>query len=335
MRRGDIIVYTEFTLVLMLMFLASSFPEPWRTYAGLGAILCFMPIIMAQEALISYVMREHQHLTIVCRHMNGLTKVYSIFFDEMEERRTVGSEPLYMQRIKSTEPIKIEGYGKVRCIQLITGSKSFDERVELQHGFAEYMGFQFGHPKTAVVVVWERESVGSRIDTAEYIPVFELAEAPKDRALGIRWLEGEVLEQKPPDLRNLLNELAYYKNAYNEEHSRRLWLETTMAGLRTEMNSLLDVISKKSEQVVVILLSLIKAFGDIYSAYKAVAGKSLTAKALEIVLAMVMVGGVVYILSQHGPEIGLWLSVSTNQVFLLIALAIIVAGLYFYYRRRR
>jgi hypothetical protein len=240
-----------------------------------------------------------------------------------------------MQRIIPTEAVNIEGYGKVKCIQLITGQKSFDERVELQHGFVEYMGFQFTHPKTAVIVVWERESIGSSVDTAEHIPVFELAEAPKDRALNIRWVEGEISPKAPPEPGDILKELAYYKSMYEREHGRRLWLETTMAGLRTEMNSLLDVISKKSEQVVVILLSLIKAFGDIYSAYKAVAGKSLTAKALEIVLAMVMVGGIVYLLSQHGPEIGLWLSVPQNQAFLIIALAIIVAGLYFYYRRRR
>jgi len=302
-----------------------------------GMVFSIMSMVVVNEAL-KWKAAEFTHIKATCRPSNIQL---DIFFKELE---TIEIEPgTCATKLSLAEKMIHPFYGVLDQYIIIKHELKWEDRMTFEAGKAIFKGQIIDHAQSAKVVLYEPHNVFD-MDHLNPVPVFWLREAPNDSQYPQQM---SILAQIAGD-QEYSAELFNYSEVYKEmemlkgrnielkrqalrHHQDKIRLEEVNDQLKNELHAVLGSKSDQKQCVVEQVLTALEAHTNIRTALQSLQPTSwLTRGFIMLFLGLAVVG---LFLVNPGEIMG-WLSIKQNQFFIII-LAGVVAGIYYYTRRKR
>ena len=308
-------------------------PGDWVVGSSFAMIVGF---IVWEEIWLMEKTHPYRYVRAVLRPVN---KVLHLFVRNIETKRVYGN--IYSTTLELAYPVKDPYYGKVKRYS-IKHTFRFGDRFRFTHGIASYEGLDVKHGQTCQIVLYQLPEGSFDLDKSEAIPMYWLAEAPGDYNLPI--LKGfgvQDLGLNPDtskivlDYQRLLQEHAAVKKQALDWHQRAIKNEEI---IEHQANELMGLLESKSDfkhavrEEVITLLELYATLENILKHYGL--GKFTFTKLMALTIIAALVVAYLWANPQQLEGLQNWLNVQTNQIFLIIIIAIIGIVVYFLYRKR-
>ena len=303
----------------------------------MGMVVCSGGIFIV-EWMLRVQAATWTYIEAICRPSN---QKLHLFIKDLETQEI---EPgVYATKLNLSEKVKHSFYQVLEYV-VIKHTLPWEDRMRFTPGKAVYKGYVVEHPKTAKIVVYEPTSGSFDVDHLNPIPVFWLKEAPGDYYLpseaiapqtvmangGIEQaFETKKLMMENTQLRSQITEL---KRQALDWHQRAVRLEEVVDQLKNELYAVLKSKGDFKKAVVEYMLTIREAQLRIENALKQMKAPRITITKALVVLAL---GLAAFATLWWQPQILEWLSVKSNQFFVIILAGIAGAVAYYTYRKRK
>ncbi len=258
--------------------------------------------------------------------------------------RKIG-ENRYATTLNLRFPIKLEDYGKVRRIELHHYGQ-WSKRIRFRRGTAVWNGFMVSHPQTEIIETYQVPKSSTMMDHGEPVPIFILHSASQDYYLehvhstvgsnpGLSLATFEV-ESLRNEIKRLNEQLAEAERQKNEWHQRALAYEEIIEQQKAEIRGLLEAKGGLRDLAYEYMLTIYESCHSIEKALKALRGPRFAGWLNKYVVALIIglaVIAYVWLNPEFGSAVYTFLSHPWNQVFVIILVGVIVAGIYYWKKR--
>ena len=223
---------------------------------------------------------------------------------------------------------------------------SAESRLIPSQGKINYKGTVIDHNSMCTIVVYELPESSFEIDHGQPIPTYYLANAPGDYNIGpINMMMLPIGNPRPltpnqttqyliQENRNLKIALAEERRKASKWHTRSIQTESAVKGVTEEINGLLKNPIKFLVAVIQYVQSYISAGHEIDQLAK----QGSFWKRIPSWIMYLGAFGILLAFFGANPQIqqgfGQWVSVGTNQLFLLLIVAMILIVVYYLFHRR-
>lgn len=254
------------------------------------------------------------------------------------------SQNLYSTPLELAYPYKHKEFGVCNTI-VFQHEHQISDRLGFDHGTAIFQGYAVKHPNVAKVVLYEMDEGGYDVDHAKPVPIFFLKHAPKDYLLPTTpsgSMSSELNSTSKRDVSNLVLKVQKLNVSLAEKtreahswHQKAVRLGEYVQHLR---NELVGVLKSKTDVVRASHELMLMIRQEQVTIENALRGKSLTSYFRKEFIYLIIAGMVFAFIGlnkdlQQG--FGIWMSSSMNQLFILIALVMIVLIVYYLVGRRQ
>jgi len=320
-------------------------PPTWRApVKWVGFILPFMTMAGIELAYI-YRTSPYPYVEMFISPRNQKLRFY--IKKPIETREVKPGE--YATKLNLAFPVKHPYYHVIESL-VIHHEGLWDKRVKFQPGKAWYKEEVISHPQTTFLVVEEKAKGSFDIDHSSPVPAFRLVWAPGDYYLVKELLKpvnvddpgsnpsgnpgGAVqvadLRFEDVELRKRVEELEHEnaelrRQAY-DWHQKYIRAEQVIDQLKNELMAVLKSKADFKASVIQYMLTFREQQLTIANALKKLQGPRI-AFSKWLAITLIAIAGLIWL--QYNPDvlakIQSWLSVTTNQIFVLVALVIAFA----------
>lgn len=342
-------------------------PAPYGEVAAqVGYFVIVLVGVFGTDLIIQFYVNKFAYLEVLIRPSN---RVVGLFLNNHESKVIDAAKDRHSTTLFLAFPVKI-GAEKVKQV-VLNHTRSWEDRIGFRSGgYARYNGYSVPHPQSERIEVYQEASGNLSIDHGETIPVFSLKTASKDYLSHLPMPKdpqktkqaatkdaaasnmGEVAEEAPESidasvsledetaskdaeilkLQSLVNE---WMRKAGEWHQKAIAYEDIIKQQGVETKGLLEGKTGIQELAYEFLLTVYVACGSIDKALAQLKGNRMewfNKYAMYAALGLIFFG-YIWFNPDAAKAIQAWISVSTNQLFVLILIALGVVG--FYLRSRR
>lgn len=331
-------------LLLGIMFLLRVVPPEIRDYLFWGGFICTFAFILGTEYIFRITASKYLYILLIVRPLNAKLHLFIKEPPDGVHSRIIDKQhQIYETPLTLGESIKHKRFKGVRQV-VIEHQLPWEKRVVALPGKALFRGYSVDHPKTATMVVWTPKVGQTMIDHLEPIPIFVLAEAPRDYYLAIDPVtveaepttaiqpQGqETLASAKQENDRLQIENIEWKRYGFDQHQKLIQIEGEFHQIKNEFRGALSRTRDVAKLVLEELMTVLSAHTEIEEAVN----EYRTRPWIKITMGLaVLILGIfaIYEFSTN-EDVRTWIS---NNTVLIIALGVCaVFILSFLYSRRR
>jgi hypothetical protein len=329
-------------LLLAILFLLRIAPPEIRDYLFWGGFIVTIAFIMGTEYAFRIKASQYLYIRLIVRPLNAILHLFIMEPPDGIHSRVIDSERnIYETPLTLGEPLKSRHFKGVRQV-VIKHQLLWEKRFIALPGKAVFRGYQVDHAKTATMVVWTPKEGQTMIEHLEPIPIFVLAEAPRDYYLTVDPVTVEPdpqpsTEIQTPTAQNHTNvealrrQVIEWKRYGFDQHQKLIQIEGEFQQIKNEFRGALSRTRDVSKLVLEELMTLLSAHTEIEDAVNEVRKRPWIVITTATVVLILGVFGM-YEFSTN-EDVRSWISQNTILLIVLAVCAVFIFS--FLYGRRR
>jgi hypothetical protein len=170
-----------FLLIGVLFLLRAPFvPNEYKDYLFWGGMVSAVAFILGTEYVYRITASKFLYVRLIVRPWNIILHCFVTEpSDGIHSRLINETENIYETPLTLGENLRSKRYPSVRQI-VLKHDMSWEKRFIAMPGKAQFRGYSVDHSRTATMTVWTPKEGPTIIDHLEVIPIFVVAEAPRD-----------------------------------------------------------------------------------------------------------------------------------------------------------
>lgn len=339
MEKSDLYGLIWIVLLFVWMNLITPlFPLEYRSFAGMAGMIVCISGMFVVDWMLRVQAATWTYIEAICRPSN---QKLHLFIKDLETQEI---EPgVYATKLNLSEKVKHNFYQVLEYV-VIKHTLPWEDRMRFTPGKAMFKGYVVEHPKTAKIILYEPYEGSFDVDHLNPIPVFWLKEAPGDYYLPSEMMVSQtvmtnggvaqVFEIKKLMVENeqLRSQITELKRQALDWHQRAVRLEEVVDQLKNELYAVLKSKGDFKKAVVEYMLTIREAQLRIENALKQMKAPRITITKALVVLVL---GLAAFATLWWHPQLLEWLSVKSNQFFVMVLAGIAGAVAYYTYRKRK
>jgi hypothetical protein len=167
-------------LGIMVLMNTNVIPPEYRPYLFWGGCIFTGIFILGTEYVFRITASKYLYILLIVRPLNAKLHLFVKEPSDGVHSRIIDKvHQIYETPLTLGEPLKNKRFRNVRQI-VIEHMLPWEKRIIALPGKAVFRGYSVDHPRTATLTVWTPKVGQTVIDHLEPIPIFVLAEAPRD-----------------------------------------------------------------------------------------------------------------------------------------------------------
>jgi hypothetical protein len=316
-------------------------PPEYRDFLFWGGFIVTISFIMGTEYAFRITASKYLYIALIVRPLNARLNLFiKEPTDGVHSRIIDKPHQIYETPLTLGEPIRSKRFQNVRQI-VIKHKLPWEKRVIALPGKALFRGYSVDHSRTATLTVWTPKIGQTMIDHLEPIPIFVLAEAPRDYYLAIDpvTVDAEITKEgskanSPLELENerLKNENVEWKRYGYDQHQRLIQIEGEFQQIKNEFRGALSRTRDVSKLVLEELLTVLSAHTEIEEAVN----EYRTRPWIKVTIGMAILILGIFALYEYGYNQDFRTAIQQNTYLILgVAICGVFMAMFLFGRRRR